>query len=172
MATEQTCRQLRAYRKKLSSGGEVVNGDVLAVLGEELRLTAKVVGERSAAAAATGRSRGGGGRGSGSGQEKQGVGLGLVGLGLGGHGKAVSESVLSGLLDQYSERLVSLLDEKLRLRLSEEDGGGPLKEGLGRERERPRTAGEISEVSGSVASSGSGGVLCEEPESVDGDGRT
>lgn len=29
--------------------------------------------------------------------------------------KAMNETVLSGLLDQYSERLVTLLDEKLRL---------------------------------------------------------
>ena len=31
--------------------------------------------------------------------------------------KAMSESVLAGLLDQYSERLVSIFDEKLRLSL-------------------------------------------------------
>ncbi|KAK4135657.1 WD40 repeat-like protein [Trichocladium antarcticum] len=87
---------------------------------------------------------------------------------------ATPASVLSGLLDQYSERLVSLLDEKLRLRLPSEEGEhSGLKEVLGRERERPRTAGassEVSAASGSAASSGGGGVLCEEPESVDGDG--
>ncbi|KAJ4307201.1 hypothetical protein N0V88_000580 [Collariella sp. IMI 366227] len=43
MATEQTCRQLRAYRKKLVSSGEI-NADVLAQLDAELRLTAAALG--------------------------------------------------------------------------------------------------------------------------------
>ncbi|KAK3902422.1 hypothetical protein C8A05DRAFT_15517 [Staphylotrichum tortipilum] len=126
MATEQTCRQLRAYRKKLA-GADAISADVLAQLDAELRLTAAALGERAI------RSRTG-----------------------------AAETVLSGLLDQYSERLVSLLDEKLRLRLSEEENGGG---GLVVVRERPRTsAGEGSSRLG-VGGLG-GGRVCEEPESM------
>jgi hypothetical protein len=41
--------------------------------------------------------------------------------------KAMNETVLSGLLDQYSERLVTLLDEKLRLTYQpiEREAGSP-----------------------------------------------
>ncbi|KAL6861033.1 WD40-repeat-containing domain protein [Trichoderma novae-zelandiae] len=77
-ATEQTCRTLRAYRKKLTSA-EPINPDALGELDQELRFTAAALGDRAI------RSR------------------------------AMNETVLSGLLDQYSERLVTLLDEKLRL---------------------------------------------------------
>ncbi|PHH88858.1 hypothetical protein CDD83_6958 [Cordyceps sp. RAO-2017] len=78
MATEQACRTLRAYRKKLSSA-EPITADVLTELDQELRLTAAALGDRAI------------------------------------RSKAINETVLSGLLDQYSERLVTLLDEKLRL---------------------------------------------------------
>ncbi|KAH7180751.1 WD domain-containing protein [Fusarium sp. MPI-SDFR-AT-0072] len=78
MATEQTCRQLRSYRKKLASS-EPISQENLTELDQELRLTAAALGDRAI------RSR------------------------------AMNETVLSGLLDQYSERLVTLLDEKLRL---------------------------------------------------------
>ncbi|KAM0251106.1 hypothetical protein ACHAQJ_008351 [Trichoderma viride] len=77
-ATEQACRTLRAYRKKLSSA-EPINPEALGELDQELRFTAAALGDRAI------RSR------------------------------AMNETVLSGLLDQYSERLVTLLDEKLRL---------------------------------------------------------
>ncbi|KAK0386619.1 hypothetical protein NLU13_6454 [Sarocladium strictum] len=77
-STEQTCRTLRAYRKKLSSA-EPLSPEVLAELDQELRLTAAALGDRAI------------------------------------RSKAMNETVLSGLLDQYSERLVTLLDEKLRL---------------------------------------------------------
>lgn len=126
MATEQTCRQLRTYRKKLLST-DAIDADVLAQLDAELRLTAAALGERAI------RSR------SNRAEAER--------------PKAVSETVLSGLLDQYSERLVSMLDEKLRLRLSEEE-----KESL--IRERPRTAGEGSSVSSTSP------ALCTEPESI------
>ncbi|SPQ27275.1 545119d8-e391-4d74-8e0b-e75eb370e885 [Thermothielavioides terrestris] len=128
MATEQTCRQLRAYRKKLAAagdaGGAAINGEVLAQLEAELRLTVAALGERAMA-------------------------------------RGVSETVLSGLLDQYSERLVSMLDEKLRLRLSEEERDAPA-------RERPRTAGEASSSRSSDGRAGSlsSGTVCEEPESM------
>ncbi|KAI5863465.1 WD domain-containing protein [Durotheca rogersii] len=76
-ATEQACRTLRAYRKKLSST-DPVSHEILAELDQELRLTAVALGDR------TNRS------------------------------KAMSDTMLNGLLDQYSERLINMLDEKLR----------------------------------------------------------
>ncbi len=81
MATEQVCRTLRAYQKKLSTS-ELIKESLLQELDQELRLTAKALGEKTLKT------------------------------------KAMSESVLAGLLDQYSERLVSIFDEKLRLSLS------------------------------------------------------
>lgn len=81
MATEQVCRTLRAYRKKLGTT-ESIRDEVLKELDQELRLTAKALGEKTLKT------------------------------------KAVSETVLAGLLDQYSDRLVSIFDEKLRLSLS------------------------------------------------------
>ncbi|KAI0203088.1 WD domain-containing protein [Astrocystis sublimbata] len=79
MSTEQTCRTLRAYRKKLTST-EPISQELLTELDQELRLTAVALGDRAT------------------------------------RSKALSDTMLTGLLDQYSERLVSLLDEKLRLR--------------------------------------------------------
>jgi WD40 repeat protein len=81
MATEQVCRTLRAYRKKLV-GAESVREEVLKELDRELRETARALGERTL------------------------------------RNKAVNETVLAGLLDQYSERLISIFDEKLRLSLN------------------------------------------------------
>jgi WD40 repeat protein len=88
MATEQVCRTLRAYQKKLSTS-EVIRDSLLHELDQELGLTAKALRDKTSKT------------------------------------KAMSESVLSGLLDQYSERLVSLFDEKLRLSLGSTvlDGG-------------------------------------------------
>ncbi|ATY59148.1 WD domain containing [Cordyceps militaris] len=77
-ATEQACRTLRLYRRKLSSA-EPITAECLTELDQELRLTAAALGDRAI------------------------------------RSKAMNETVLSGLLDQYSERLVTLLDEKLRL---------------------------------------------------------
>ncbi|KXX79974.1 Mitogen-activated protein kinase-binding protein 1 [Madurella mycetomatis] len=142
MATEQTCRQLRAYRKKLATSSAEINDDLLTQLDAELRLTAGALGERAIRT----RSSGGGGRYH-QGHHHH------------SHTKAVSESVLlEGLLDQYSERLVSMLDEKLRLRLSEDDGRE-----RETEKERPRTAGE-----GSLAS----GEGCSGDGDGDGDGES
>ncbi|EAQ84018.1 hypothetical protein CHGG_10422 [Chaetomium globosum CBS 148.51] len=155
MATEQTCRQLRAYRRKLASA-DSIHGDVLAQLDAELRLTAAALGERAI------RSRTGSGHGSGNSHRGHGDRRGDSGGGSQGDASSgkVSETILSGLLDQYSERLVSMLDEKLRLRLSEEE-----KDSLAAARERPRTAGEGSNASFSGGSI-SGGPVCDEPESV------
>ncbi|KAK3315367.1 hypothetical protein B0H66DRAFT_343061 [Apodospora peruviana] len=140
MATEQTSRQLRAYRKKLASS-DSINSDVLAELDAELRLTAAALGERAI------RNR------SISGDPDRDR----------DRSKAISETMLSGLLDQYSERLVGMLDEKLRLRLSEEEKDALI-------RDRPRTAGEGSSSRTSSSTSTSvrldGGPLCEEPRSA------
>jgi len=48
--------------------------------------------------------------------------------------KAISETLLSGLLDQYSNRLVSMFDEKLRLTKLESNSSLEIDE-------RPKTAG-------------------------------
>ena len=48
--------------------------------------------------------------------------------------KAISETVLTGLLDQYSSRLVSMFDEKLRLTKLDSNSSAEL-------HERPKTAG-------------------------------
>ncbi|KAK2001856.1 WD domain-containing protein [Colletotrichum falcatum] len=78
MSTEQTCRTLRAYRKKLASTDHL-SEDVIFELDQELRLTAAALGDRATRT------------------------------------KALHDSaLLSGLLDQYEERLASMLDEKLR----------------------------------------------------------
>lgn len=97
MATEQTCRQLRMYRKKLLSS-EPIKEDALNELDQELRLTAVALGEKS---------------------QKT---------------KAISETLLTGLLDQYSERLVSMFDEKLRLSRQDSNESPEVME-------RPKTAG-------------------------------
>ena len=96
MATEQACRTLRAYRKKLLSS-EAVKEGTLKELDQELRLTAMALGEKSVKS------------------------------------KAISETVLTGLLDEYSDRLVSLFDEKMRLTRLESNGS--VEEG------RPATVG-------------------------------
>lgn len=96
MATEQACRTLRAYRKKLLSS-ESVKEESLKELDQELRLTAMALGEKSLKT------------------------------------KSISDTVLTGLLDQYSERLVSMFDQKMRLNKMDEDTSGVP--------ERPKTAG-------------------------------
>ncbi|KAL5615428.1 hypothetical protein BROUX41_005474 [Berkeleyomyces rouxiae] len=85
MATEQTCRTLRAYRKKLAST-EPISQVTLEELDQELRLTVSALSNRAI------------------------------------RSKAMNESMLSGLLDEYSERLVSMLDEKLRLSFPQHTG--------------------------------------------------
>lgn len=78
MATEQICRSLRSYRKKLEPG-ESISESVLAELDQELRLTSLALGDRA----------------------KQ--------------SREMGNSMLDGILDQYSVRLASILDAKLRL---------------------------------------------------------
>jgi len=108
MATEQACRTLRAYRKKLSSA-EPITADALTELDHELRLTAAALGDRAI------------------------------------RSKAMNETVLSGLLDQYSERLVTLLDEKLRLTSqAKERDDGDSNSGEERRRSSPDTSSASS----------------------------
>lgn len=108
-ATEQACRTLRAYRRKLSSA-EPITADSLTELDQELRLTAAALGDRAI------------------------------------RSKAMNETVLSGLLDQYSERLVTLLDEKLRLT-------NPTKEKEGQENDKEDVAEAPEERRSSVGGS-------------------
>lgn len=87
VASEVTCRQLRAYRKKLALENSVTP-EALGELEAELHLTSVALGER-----------------------------------MGRSSQPVTEHILSSLLDQYSERLVSMLDEKLGLRLQGRPNG-------------------------------------------------
>lgn len=90
-ASEQTCRQLRAYRKKLSSSDDIPS-ETLTELENELRLTGAAISERAK------RSR-----------------------------LAVTEPMFDGLLDHFSEKLMNILDEKLRVRLGRQgEGDGEL----------------------------------------------
>lgn len=112
-ATEQTCRQLRSYRARLASSTlsehEQLAPSTLAELEAELRLTA------AAAADQHFRHRG-------RGQQQQ-------------QDEIVTEPMLADLLDRYSERLVGMLDERLRMRL---EGSSP--RAPDQEQERPRTS--------------------------------
>lgn len=132
-ASEQACRQLRAFRKRLASSSssspssaaaDAISPEAMAELDAELRLTMAALGERAS---------------SGKQQQQQQAAAAAAAV--------VSESVLGGLLDQYSEKLVGMLDERLRLRLSEMSLGGSdegqafLTPPVDLERERPRTAG-------------------------------
>ncbi|KXJ96568.1 WD40-repeat-containing domain protein [Microdochium bolleyi] len=77
MATEQVCRTLRSYRKKLVST-DPISQELLAELDQELRFTAVALGDRVT------------------------------------RSKAMTDTMLNGLLDQYSERLLSMMDEKIK----------------------------------------------------------
>ena len=84
-STESVCRTLRAYRKKLanSSTSDSIAPDVLRELEKELKLTARVVGEKS-------------------------------------QGKNLDEAMMTKLLDQASEKIVSRLDERIKERVESE----------------------------------------------------
>lgn len=80
-STDSVCRTLRAYRKKLAnSSSDNISPHVLRELGTELKLTARVVGEKS-------------------------------------QGKSLDEAMMAKLLDQASDRIVDLLDERMRERV-------------------------------------------------------
>lgn len=87
-STESVCRTLRAYRKKLaSSSSDTLSPHVLRELGTELKLTARVVGEKS-------------------------------------QGKSLDEAMMAKLLDQASDRIVDLLDERIRERVGSDERRG------------------------------------------------
>ncbi|KAK0872345.1 hypothetical protein LTR91_018037 [Friedmanniomyces endolithicus] len=89
-ATESASRTLRAYRKRLanapppsSTTTELVSSEALRELEKELKLTARVLGERS-------------------------------------RGGTVDEGTMARLLDQASEKIVGMLDERIRERVERE----------------------------------------------------
>lgn len=88
--TEQVCRTLRAYRNKINST-ENVRDELEKELVRELQLTAQAIEKRRERESLVLRERDA------------------------SKGRKISDTVLVGLLDQYSERLVRVFDEKLRL---------------------------------------------------------
>jgi hypothetical protein len=82
MASEQLCRSLRAYRKKLSISSDTLKVENVREMERELGLTAKALGEKAVRT------------------------------------KGINEGVLTKLLDQYSERLVEMIDEKIARRVA------------------------------------------------------
>lgn len=89
-ATEQVCRNLRAYRAKLNST-ENVRTDLETELVRELQLTGQAIEKRRQRESLVLRDRDA------------------------SKGRKISDTALVGLLDQYSERLIRVFDEKLRL---------------------------------------------------------
>ncbi|KAH9827599.1 mitogen-activated protein kinase-binding protein 1-like [Teratosphaeria destructans] len=88
-STESVCRTLRAYRKKLvktTPATDPLPPDTLRELERELKLTARVLSEKS-------------------------------------QGRSLDEVTMARLLDQASERLVGMLDERIRERVDGEVGG-------------------------------------------------
>lgn len=83
-STEQVCRTLRAYRKKLSTNPDNLTTESVRELERELAMTARAVGEKAV------QSRG------------------------------MDERVMTKLLDQYSTRLVDMLDEKIAERVAQQ----------------------------------------------------
>lgn len=84
-STESVCRTLRAYRKKLgnTATNDSITPEALRELEKELKLTARVVGEKS-------------------------------------QGKTLDEATITRLLDQASDKIVGLLDEKIKARVENE----------------------------------------------------
>ena len=75
-ASESFCRQLKAYRKRLTNSTETLDIDMVKEVQRELATTARAIGERAKT-------------------------------------KEFDETVMARLLDQYSERLVNILDERI-----------------------------------------------------------
>ncbi|KAI9819448.1 MAG: hypothetical protein M1832_004011 [Thelocarpon impressellum] len=89
MSTEQVCRTLRAYRKKLGPSAEAVRPEKIKELEKELALTAKCLGERMLAARAAPAEAGSSAP------------------------RTADETALVQLLDTYSARLVEMIDERM-----------------------------------------------------------
>jgi hypothetical protein len=92
-STDSVCRTLRAYRKKLSnsSANDPLPNEIIRELEKELKLTARVVGEKSA-------------------------------------GKTLDEAVMTKLLEQASDKIIGMLDEKIKERVqgrTRNVSGGP-----------------------------------------------
>lgn len=83
-STEQVCRTLKAYRKKLASSSDNLASETVRELERELGLTARAVGEKAIKS------------------------------------KSLDENAMVKLLDQYSERLVEMLDEKISASLAKQ----------------------------------------------------
>ncbi len=101
MTTEQVCRTLRAYRKKLSTSTDNIRTENARDLENELALTAKVVSERTR------------------------------------RHQAASETMVGELLDQYSEKLAQMIDERVAISVAKQvrsDGPVDVNEG---KKERP-----------------------------------
>ncbi len=77
-STDQLCRTLRTYRKKLAASADALTSEAQRELERELGLTVRAVGEKAVRAA-----------------------------------RGMDESIMAKLLDQYSERLVELLDGRI-----------------------------------------------------------
>ena len=82
-SAESVCRTLRAYRKKLANTSDSIAPDILRELEKEMKLTARVVGEKSSA-------------------------------------KGLDQTIMSKLLEQASEKMVSRLDERIKERVGSE----------------------------------------------------
>ncbi|KAI9826175.1 MAG: hypothetical protein M1819_007431 [Sarea resinae] len=86
MSTEQVCRTLRAYRRKLNSSSETVRAENVKELERELSLTARALGDKAIKT------------------------------------QELSETVVVKLLDQYSDKLVEILDQKIAMSLAKKRG--------------------------------------------------
>lgn len=120
--TDSVCRALRIFRRKLASSTELMPPDMVRELEKELSGTMRALGEK--VMQGNRRRRESDRRGGGDG------------------GRRVDEEVLGRVLDQYSERLVEMLDVRL--------AGLALNNGSGGERDRHAAAGAEA-VSGSGA---------------------
>ncbi|KAH0565221.1 hypothetical protein GP486_001382 [Trichoglossum hirsutum] len=107
MASEQLCRSLRAYRKKLSISSDTLKAENVREMERELGLTAKALGEKAVRT------------------------------------KGINEGVLTKLLDQYSERLVEMIDEKITQRVARKASlEGPATLSQDRKEKPPDSVGE------------------------------
>lgn len=104
MSTDQMCRSLRSYRKKLDST-DSVRDELTSDLVRELQLTAQAVERRRERDCVVYRER--------EREREQSRQSGS---------RKISDTLLVGLLDQYSDRLIRVFDEKLRLSML---GGTP-----------------------------------------------
>ncbi|KAI9880697.1 MAG: hypothetical protein M1830_001330 [Pleopsidium flavum] len=101
MTTEQVCRTLRAYRKKLSTSTDTIPTENARDLETELALTAKAVSERTR------------------------------------RHQASSETTVGDLLDQYSDKLAQMIDERVAMSVAKQTRSDGPAEVNGGKQERP-----------------------------------